>query len=178
MPCPGLVQRVGVGLPASRAGRVAGPSSLGTAPRRFSCCCHSSRATTLPQAGPAADGAAGCTAWWKFGAATLAAGTAGLAAASSIALADEAEHGLHAPAYPWPHDGFFRCAQAQRRALSLSVEGGRLRMRCRRLSPRSHRGRSRQQRTGGPVWGFKIARSGVEDCKRRPGQPKAQSFGP
>jgi ubiquinol-cytochrome c reductase cytochrome c1 subunit len=44
---------------------------------------------------------------WKLGAATLAAGTAGLAAAAGTALADEAEHGLHAPSYPWPHDGFF-----------------------------------------------------------------------
>ena len=48
---------------------------------------------------------------WKLGAATLAAGTAGLAAAAGTALADEAEHGLHAPSYPWPHDGFFRCGR-------------------------------------------------------------------
>ena len=60
------------------------------------------------QASPAAEQAAGRS-WWKLGAATAAAGTAGLAAASSIALADEAEHGLHAADYPWPHDGFFRC---------------------------------------------------------------------
>lgn len=60
------------------------------------------------QAAPAAEQAAGKS-WWKLGAATLAAGTVGLAAASSIALADEAEHGLHPPSYPWPHEGFFRC---------------------------------------------------------------------
>lgn len=61
------------------------------------------------QAAPAAEQAAARRGWWKFGGATLAAGTAGLAAASSISLADEAEHGLHAPQYPWPHEGFFRC---------------------------------------------------------------------
>lgn len=66
-----------------------------------------SAARLLSKAAPAAEGAAGGKSWWKFGAATLAAGTAGLAAAASISLADEAEHGLHAPAYPWPHDGFF-----------------------------------------------------------------------
>ncbi|PSC72024.1 Cytochrome c1-heme mitochondrial [Micractinium conductrix] len=63
-------------------------------------------ARLLSQASPAAEQAAGRS-WWKLGAATAAAGTAGLAAASSIALADEAEHGLHAADYPWPHDGFF-----------------------------------------------------------------------
>ncbi|KAL4440457.1 hypothetical protein ABPG75_003458 [Micractinium tetrahymenae] len=63
-------------------------------------------ARLLSQAAPAAEQAAGKS-WWKLGAATLAAGTAGLAAASSIALADEAEHGLHPPSYPWPHEGFF-----------------------------------------------------------------------
>lgn len=74
------------------------PSSLLTRPWR---------SLLLPlQAAPAAEQAAG-RAWWKLGTAA-AAGGAGLAAASSIALADEAEHGLHAPAYPWPHDGFFR----------------------------------------------------------------------
>lgn len=65
----------------------------------------------LSQAAPAA---AACSAaeggpsagWWKYGAAA-AAGAAGLSAASSIALADEAEHGLESPAYPWPHNGFF-----------------------------------------------------------------------
>lgn len=41
--------------------------------------------------------------WWKAGVA----GAAGLAVASSIALADEAEHGLHPPDYPWSHSGFF-----------------------------------------------------------------------
>lgn len=63
-------------------------------------------ARLFSQAAPAAEQAAGKS-WWKLGAATLAAGTAGLAAASSIALADEAEHGLHPADYPWPHDGFF-----------------------------------------------------------------------
>lgn len=61
------------------------------------------------QSAPAAEQAG--KSWWKLGAATLAAGTAGLAAAASISLADEAEHGLHAPSYPWPHEGFFRCEQ-------------------------------------------------------------------
>lgn len=65
-----------------------------------------SAAKLLSQAAPAAEQAAGRS-WWKLGAATVAASTAGLAAASSIALADEAEHGLHAPSYPWPQDGFF-----------------------------------------------------------------------
>ena len=26
---------------------------------------------------------------------------------ASVAVADEAEHGLHAGQYPWPHNGFF-----------------------------------------------------------------------
>ncbi|KAI3423187.1 hypothetical protein D9Q98_010723 [Chlorella vulgaris] len=64
-------------------------------------------ARLLKEAAPAAEQAAARRGWWKFGGATLAAGTAGLAAASSISLADEAEHGLHAPQYPWPHEGFF-----------------------------------------------------------------------
>ena len=90
--------------------------------------------STLLQAAPAAEEAAGGKSWWKFGAATLAAGTAGLAAAASISLADEAEHGLHAPAYPWPHDGFFRCDQALLRALavaSVPASGGCFEL-CRR----------------------------------------------
>ncbi|GAB4813974.1 hypothetical protein N2152v2_001020 [Parachlorella kessleri] len=40
---------------------------------------------------------------WRYGALA----GAGLAVASSIALADEAEHGLHPAEYPWPHAGFF-----------------------------------------------------------------------
>lgn len=31
----------------------------------------------------------------------------GLAVFAGTAIADEAEHGLEAPNYPWPHDGFF-----------------------------------------------------------------------
>jgi ubiquinol-cytochrome c reductase cytochrome c1 subunit len=44
--------------------------------------------------------------WAKWGAAA-GTGAAGLALLSTIALADEAEHGLEAPEYPWPQDGFF-----------------------------------------------------------------------
>ena len=47
--------------------------------------------------------AAGGARWWRLGAA----GAVGLGLLSSIALSDEAEHGLHAPQFPWPHDGFF-----------------------------------------------------------------------
>lgn len=50
-----------------------------------------------------ATAAAGGANWWRLGAA----GAVGLGLLSSIALADEAEHGLHAPDFPWPHDGFF-----------------------------------------------------------------------
>lgn len=41
---------------------------------------------------------------WKYAAGV---GTLGLAAFATIALADEAEHGLESPEYPWPHNGFF-----------------------------------------------------------------------
>lgn len=45
---------------------------------------------------------------WHAKAAALGALGVGLAATSvSFASADEAEHGLHAPHYPWPHEGFF-----------------------------------------------------------------------
>lgn len=37
----------------------------------------------------------------------LAAGVAILGGTVTLSLADEAEHGLHAPQYPWPHEGFF-----------------------------------------------------------------------
>ena len=35
------------------------------------------------------------------------AGLLSAAALADVARADEAEHGLHAPSYPWPHDGIF-----------------------------------------------------------------------
>lgn len=45
---------------------------------------------------------------WHAKVAALGALGLGLAATSvSFASADEAEHGLHAPHYPWPHEGFF-----------------------------------------------------------------------
>lgn len=45
---------------------------------------------------------------WHTKAAALGALGLGLAATTgTIALADEAEHGLHAPQYPWPHEGVF-----------------------------------------------------------------------
>jgi cytochrome c1 len=37
----------------------------------------------------------------------VALGGAALFGLSATAVADEAEHGLHAPSYTWPHDGFF-----------------------------------------------------------------------
>lgn len=43
----------------------------------------------------------------KYGA-VIGAGATGLALLSTVALADEAEHGLESPEYPWPHGGFFR----------------------------------------------------------------------
>ncbi len=66
--------------------------------------------------------------WWKRGAAA-GAGVAGLAMLSSIALSDEAEHGLHSPEYPWPHNGFFRLVKGMAamlmcvRAVTLSRAG-------------------------------------------------------
>ena len=39
--------------------------------------------------------------------AAAAAAAAVLGLGAGIATADEAEHGLHAPQYPWPHEGFF-----------------------------------------------------------------------
>ena len=50
---------------------------------------------------------AGAGAWRSY-AGAAAAGAAGLALLSTMALADEAEHGLDSPHYPWSHDGFFR----------------------------------------------------------------------
>ncbi len=41
------------------------------------------------------------------GLALFAGGAVALYGLSDTAEADEAEHGLHAPAYPWPHSGFF-----------------------------------------------------------------------
>lgn len=43
--------------------------------------------------------------WWKKAAVGL--GGAVLGGSAVVASADEAEHGLHAPQYPWPHEGFF-----------------------------------------------------------------------
>ena len=44
--------------------------------------------------------------WLGWGAAGF--GAAALGAGAHVALAeDEAEHGLHAPSYPWPHEGLF-----------------------------------------------------------------------
>jgi len=37
--------------------------------------------------------------------ALLGAGVTGLLSFSTVASADEAEHGLESPEYPWPHDG-------------------------------------------------------------------------
>ena len=42
----------------------------------------------------------------------VALGGAALLGLSTTALADEAEHGLHAPSYTWPHDGFFSAYDA------------------------------------------------------------------
>lgn len=38
-------------------------------------------------------------------AALLGAGVTGLFGIAGLARADEAEHGLHSPEYPWPHNG-------------------------------------------------------------------------
>eukprot|EP00884_Botryococcus_braunii_P017911 jgi/Botrbrau1/4803/Bobra.0325s0025.1 len=44
--------------------------------------------------------------WRKF--AGVAGAVAAFAVGASVSLAEEeADHGLHAPHYPWPHDGFF-----------------------------------------------------------------------
>ena len=121
------------------------------------------------------EGAAGGMAWWKFGAATLAAGTAGLAAASSIALADEAEHGLHAPAYPWPHDGFFRCAQAQRRVARAAATACMLTATAADVVPAPYSTQPPRQDLPAACQqacvGIEIASSGAENCRRQPGQP-------
>jgi hypothetical protein len=42
----------------------------------------------------------------------VALGGAALLGLSATAVADEAEHGLHAPSYTWPHDGFFSAYDA------------------------------------------------------------------
>jgi ubiquinol-cytochrome c reductase cytochrome c1 subunit len=39
------------------------------------------------------------------GALLVGAGVTGLIGISGLAYADEAEHGLHSPEYPWPHNG-------------------------------------------------------------------------
>ena len=41
------------------------------------------------------------------GFAAMAAASASLLGLSSVAMADEAEHGLHSPQMPWPHEGMF-----------------------------------------------------------------------
>ena len=50
---------------------------------------------------------AGGQQWWKYAAGVGAAGLAGLGLLSTVALADESEHGLHPVDYPWDHAGFF-----------------------------------------------------------------------
>lgn len=60
--------------------------------------------TTAAQADAGAEGSTKLG-WGKFltaAAATTAVGGLGFALAE-----DEAEHGLHAPQYPWPHSGWF-----------------------------------------------------------------------
>ena len=42
-----------------------------------------------------------------LGMAAMAAAAAVGAVTVTVAHADEAEHGLHAPSYPWPHNGIF-----------------------------------------------------------------------
>ena len=43
----------------------------------------------------------------KQGFAAFGARSAALLALAGVALADEAEHGLHSAQYPWPHEGMF-----------------------------------------------------------------------
>ena len=43
----------------------------------------------------------------KQGFAAFGAGSAALLGLAGVALADEAEHGLHSAQYPWPHEGMF-----------------------------------------------------------------------
>ncbi|KAG7670405.1 hypothetical protein KSW81_002969 [Nannochloris sp. 'desiccata'] len=64
--------------------------------------------TQVSDAATAATSSSG-NRWWKMGAA----GAVGLGMLSSVALADEAEHGLHAPDFPWPHEGFFSSYDAR-----------------------------------------------------------------
>jgi ubiquinol-cytochrome c reductase cytochrome c1 subunit len=53
----------------------------------------------------------------ESGASRWAAGLVGAgalaAATATVAVADEAEHGLHAPSYPWSHEGFFSSYDAR-----------------------------------------------------------------
>lgn len=66
-----------------------------------------SGAETHPALAAGGAGAEGTVSgWMKF--AGVAGAMAAFAVGASVSLAEEeADHGLHAPQYPWPHDGFF-----------------------------------------------------------------------
>lgn len=82
-----------------------GLHSSSTAPAAASAAASQSGAH--PQATPAAAETEAGSSFWRKGL-TVAGGVAAFALGAGYALAEEeADHGLHAPHYPWPHDGFF-----------------------------------------------------------------------
>ena len=66
------------------------------------------RTAATAAARPAASGTASESGWApRQGFAAMGATSAALLGLAGVALADEAEHGLHSAQYPWPHEGMF-----------------------------------------------------------------------
>jgi len=71
-------------------------------------------ATAVKATASGASDSSGGSKWFSSSRATAAAATLAVAATTAtVAVADEAEHGLHPPSYPWSHDGFFSSYDAR-----------------------------------------------------------------
>ena len=69
---------------------------------------RAARTAATAAARPATSGTASESGWApRQGFAAMGATSAALLGLAGVALADEAEHGLHSAQYPWPHEGMF-----------------------------------------------------------------------
>ena len=77
-------------------------------PLRPQAAARGARTAATAAARPAASGTASESGWApRRGFAAMGATSAALLGLAGVALADEAEHGLHSAQYPWPHEGMF-----------------------------------------------------------------------
>eukprot|EP00899_Mesostigma_viride_P025630 jgi/Mesvir1/6251/Mv00970-RA.1 len=93
-----------------RAASKGGPGSLlkdALAASRRSCQTAAGSASTQASESTGVAGTKGSSSWMRKALIASGVGTAAFFGIAEFALADEAEHGMHAPAYPWPHDGIF-----------------------------------------------------------------------